>query len=276
VRRREDPRLLRGEGLFVADVQMAGMAHVAFLRSPYAHARIVRVDVSRARTWPGVLDAVSFDDLGPDAPKLPMLVPHRSLRPQMPYPLAGGKVRHVGEPVAAIVAESQYQAEDALEAIEVEYDELPGRRRCRGCADPGAVLLHEGAEDNLAAAITHDVGDVDRAFAEADLVVRFDFRFGRLSGQPLETRGVVAAYERSKAGEQLNVWDSTQAPHTARRVLADMLGMPQHAIRVGRARRRRWVRHQEPLLRRGVRRSLSSRGASAAPFAGSRTAAKIC
>src|SRR6266542_372703 len=232
VRRREDPRLLRGEGLFVADLQLAGMAHVAFLRSPHAHARIVGIDLSSARGQPGVLDAIGFDDLGPDAVKLPMLVPHRALRPQMPYPLAGGTVRHVGEPVVAVVAESAYLAEDALDHIEVEYEELAPVVDAEAALAPGAPLLHEGMEDNVAAVITHSVGDVDRAFAEADVVVRFDFRFGRLSGQPLETRGIVASYERSKGGEQLNVWDSTQAPHTARRVLADMLGMPQHAIRV--------------------------------------------
>ncbi len=232
VRRREDPRLLRGSGLFVADVRLPGLTHAAFLRSPHAHARIVRVDVSGALGQPGVLAAISFADLGPDPVKLPMLVPHRALRPQMPYPLAADRVRYVGEPVAAVVAEDPYLAEDALEAIVVEYEELPALVDAEAALAPGAPLLHDGAEDNLAAAVTHTVGDPDRAFAEADVVIDFMFRFGRLSGQPLETRGIVASYEPAKLGESLTVWSSTQAPHTARRVLADMLGLPQHAIRV--------------------------------------------
>ena len=232
VRRREDPRLVRGSGLFVADVRLPGLTHAAFLRSPYAHARIVRVDVRGALAQSGVLAAISFADLGPDPAKLPMLVPHRALRPQMPYPLAADRVRYVGEPVAAVVAEDPYLAEDALEAIVVEYEELSAVVDAEAALAPGAPLLHEGAEDNLAAAVTHTVGDPDRAFAEADVVIDFTFRFGRLSGQPLETRGIVASYERSRLGESLTVWSSTQAPHTARRVLADMLGIPQHAIRV--------------------------------------------
>ncbi len=97
---------------------------------------------------------------------------------------------------------------------------------------PGAPLLHEGSEDNLAAMVSQTVGDPEAAFAQADVVLRHTFSFGRISGQPLETRGVVASYERTKLGESLTVWDSTQSPHTARRVLAGMLQMPQHAIRV--------------------------------------------
>src|SRR5262249_49910108 len=144
----------RGEGLFVGDVRLPGMVEAAFLRSPYAHARIVRVDLTEARRQPGVLDAVSFADLGPDPTKLPMLVPHRALRPQMPYPLAGGYVRHVGEPVASVVAENRYLAEDALEHIEVEYDELPPVVDAEAGLLRGAPLVHEGTEDNLAATIT--------------------------------------------------------------------------------------------------------------------------
>src|SRR5207245_2069625 len=110
--------LLRGRGLFVGDVRLPGMAHAAFLRSPYAHARVVRVDTSRARAHPGVLAAISFADLGPDTPRLPMLVPHRALHTQMPYGLARDKVFYVGETVAAVVAEDPYIAEDAIELID--------------------------------------------------------------------------------------------------------------------------------------------------------------
>jgi carbon-monoxide dehydrogenase large subunit len=237
VRRREDARLLRGEGLYVADVHLPGLLHMAVLRSPHAHARLVSVNVEPARRIPGVLAAVAFGDL--EAPKrLPMLVPHAELRPQMPFPLAAEKVLYVGEPVAAVVAESSYLAEDALAAIEVEYEPLPAVVDAEAALEPGAPLLHPGTLDgsNLAAAVTQQVGDPDAVFQpqQADAVLSYTFRSGRLSGQPLETRGVVARYERTRPGglSSLTVWDATQSPHTARRVLADMLGLPLHAIRV--------------------------------------------
>jgi len=230
--RREDERLLTGAGLFVADVQLPGEVHLAVLRSPHAHARIERIDVSGARTCEGVLAALSFADLGLDVPRLPMLVPHKDLRPRMPYPLADRKVLHVGEPVAVVAAESRYQAEDALEAIEVEYAVLPALTDGEAALDPNALLLHEGSDSNLSASFTQTVGNIERAFLEADMVMERTFEFGRLSGQPMETRGVVARWERSKLGESLTMWDATQSPHIARRVLSDMFHLPQQAIRV--------------------------------------------
>src|SRR5438093_7647440 len=130
------------------------MAHAAIVRSPLAHARIVGIDPSRALARPGVLAAVSFSDLGPDPTRLPMLVPHKSLRPQMPFPLASGRVRYVGEPVAVVVAESAYEAEDALEFVNVEYDELQPVTDPEAALEAGATLLHESTADNLAAAVT--------------------------------------------------------------------------------------------------------------------------
>lgn len=232
VLRREDWRLLRGEGLFVADIDLPGLAHAAILRSPHAHARLVQVDANAARAQPGVLATLTFHDLGPDAALLPMLVPHAALRPRMPYPLAAEKVLYVGQPVAVVVAEDAYAAEDALELIAVEYEPLPAVTDAEASLEPGAPLLHEGADSNLTAAVTQRVGDPERAFTEADVVLEDTFRFGRLSGQPLETRGVVARYECSKLGDALTLWDSTQSPHTVRRVLAMLLGLPEHAIRV--------------------------------------------
>jgi carbon-monoxide dehydrogenase large subunit len=224
--------LLRGSGLFVADVRVPGLLEMAVLRSPHAHARIVHVDTHAALARPGVVVALSFSDLGSDVPRLPMLVPHAALRPQMPYPLACEKVLFVGEPVAVVVAETASQAEDALDAIEVEYEVLPPVVNMEAALEPNAPLLHPGTDSNLAAGLTQTVGDPDATFAAADVILEHTFRFGRLSGQPLETRGVVARHERTKLGESLVVWDSTQSPHTVRRVLAGMLAMPQHAIRV--------------------------------------------
>ncbi len=232
VLRREDPRLLRGAGLFVGDVQLPGMAHVAFLRSPYPNARIVSIDVSDALEQPGVITAVTAADFGERIAKIPMLTPHRALTSQMPYPLARDRAFYVGEAVAAVVADTPYQAEDALEAIRVEYEELEAVADAEAALNPGAPLIHAGMENNLAAMITHRVGDADRAFRDADVTVSIDFQFSRLSGQPMECRGVVATWERTRGGGRITMWDSTQSPHMVRRVLADLMGMPQQAIRV--------------------------------------------
>jgi aerobic carbon-monoxide dehydrogenase large subunit len=224
--------LLRGRGFYVGDVRLPGMTEAAVLRSPYAHARVVSVDVRPALSLPGVIDALSFADLGDNTQTLPNLMPHKLLRSAMPYPLARDRVRYVGEPVAIVVAESRYQTEDALDAIEVEYEELPALVDAEAALAPNAPVLHEHLESNLAAEMTQTVGDPARAFAEADVVIRLPFRFGRASGQPLETRGVVARYERTRWSGGFTVWASTQMPHNARRVLAGLLGVPQQAVRV--------------------------------------------
>ncbi len=232
LRRKEDPRLLRGEGVYIADVVVPGSLHAAFVRSPHAHARVVRVHLDAARRRPGVVAAFAYPDIADLAKPLPMLVPHRALHPRMPYPLAKDKVRFVGEAVAMIVAEDPYLAEDALDAVEVEYEVLPPLASGAQALAPDAVRLHDDLEHNAAVDHRHGVGDVARAFAEADLVIEERFSVGRISGQPLEPRGCLARWEDSKLGPTLTLWDSTQSPHTARRVLADIFGRPQQAVRV--------------------------------------------
>jgi carbon-monoxide dehydrogenase large subunit len=232
LRRKEDPRLLRGDGVYVADVQVAGALHAAFVRSPYAHARVRSVDLAAARQQPGVVAAYAYADVADVAKPLPMLVPHRALHPRMPYPLARDKVRYVGEVVAMVVAEDAYLAEDAAEAVVVEYDELPALASGAQALAPDAPRLHDDLEHNAAVDLQHGTGDVERAFAEADLVIEEHFSVGRISGQPLEPRGCLALWEDTKLGPTLTLWDSTQSPHTARRVLADIFGLPQQAVRV--------------------------------------------
>jgi carbon-monoxide dehydrogenase large subunit len=232
VRRKEDPRLLRGAGVYVADVHVPGQCYAAFVRSPHAHARIVRVDLEAARRLPGVLAAFAYPDIADVAKPLPMLVPHRALCPRMPYPLARDKVRFVGEAVAMVVAEDPYLAEDAAELVRVEYEVLPPVRNGTHALAPDAPRVHDDLPDNLAAEVRHGVGDVARAFAEADVVIEERFRIGRVSGQPLEPRGCLARWEASKLGPTLTLWDSTQSPHTARRVLADIFGLPQQQVHV--------------------------------------------
>ncbi len=226
IKRLEAPRLLRGQGRFVDDVQLAHMLHGALLRSPHAHAHIRGVDVQAAGAMPGVVAVFTAEDLPPDLPPIPVrLNPYGSLEPFLQHPLARDRVRYQGEPVALVVAESRYQAEDALEAIRVDYQPLPVN--VDALAPPAHPLFPE-AEDNVASRFRMETGDVDRAFAQAAHVVRARFAVGRHSGVPLETRGLVARYE--PGSDQLWVWGPTKVTHFNRGVLARLLGLAEHRI----------------------------------------------
>ncbi len=230
IRRREDPRLLTGQGTYVGDMALPGMAHAAILRSPYAHARIRRIDGAEAARALGVLFVGTAADLGPVARPLPLLNPAPALRPRMPSPLAVGVVRHVGEPVAVVVATDRYAAEDALDLIRVEYDELPAVADAARALEPGAPLVHDGLDSNLAARTVQTIGDVEPAFRAAHVVVRERLTISRGGGGMMETRGILAAWDAR--ARKLQVWSSTQAPHLIRRVLTQMLAMPDHEVRV--------------------------------------------
>ncbi|MGY1693020.1 xanthine dehydrogenase family protein molybdopterin-binding subunit [Geodermatophilus sp. SYSU D01105] len=230
VPRQEDPRLLRGEAAYVDDLRVPGLQHMAVLRSPHAHARLLSVDVRAARELPGVVDAFTAADLGPGPPAIPALFALETFHPAPQHPLAVDTVRFVGEPVAVVVAESRHVAEDALELIEVEYEPLEAVVDALEAIAPGAPVLHPNAPDNVAARSVYEYGDVDAAFAAADRVVRERLDMQRYTGIPLETRGVVAS--RDAVTGELTVWDSTQWPHTVRTILAGMLGVPVRAIRV--------------------------------------------
>lgn len=232
IRRNEDPRLLVGQGLFVDDVQLPGMVHAAVLRSPHAHARILRVDVRRALEHPDVLLVWTHADLPPSlrAP-LPKLIPHPDLKHhKTQYALAPDKVRHVGEPVAFVVATSRYAAEDALELIEVDYEPLPAVVDLEEAAAGRPALVHEDIGTNVAAHSVQRVGDYEAARARADVVLARRFVVDRGCASPMETRGVVASWD-PRAG-QLTVWDSTQAPIPIRNGLAALLGLAQKDVRV--------------------------------------------
>lgn len=193
IRRVEDPKFLRGRGGYVGDMALPGMLHAAVLRSPHPHARITRIDATQARRLPGVAavvtgaDAVELCDPMPDFGPDPSKHTWRCL--------AHEKVRYVGEGVAVVVAENRYVAEDALELIDVEYEPLPPVVDPERALDRGAVLVHEALESNLAYERTFDFGDVERDFAEADVVVRDRLRWRRSGGQPLETVGALADYD---------------------------------------------------------------------------------
>ena len=230
VRRIEDPRHLRGVANFVDDIKLPGILHAAMLRSPHAHARIRRIDLSAARAMPGVVDVFSLADGWADPPTIPVLVGVPSLLPCPQYPLARDRVRYVGEPVVVIVAETRGLAEDAMELVDVDYDPLPALADCDAAQRQGATLLHDTVPGNMAARWTQGTGDVAKAFQAAEHVIREQFRMQRYTGVPMETRGVLATTE--PVSGDLTIWSSGQWPHTQRSLTAALLGLDEQRVRV--------------------------------------------
>ena len=230
VTRREDVRFLTGKATFVDDVELPHMLHAAVLRSSHAHARILGIDTAAALEIPGVVAVFTFQDIVNTVEPRP--IPMRrgafsGLERFLQYPLAGDKVRYVGDPVAVAVAESRYVAEDALDAIEVTYDPLPAVTEVWQSLQ-GDTLLFEEHGTNLAFEFSGSLGDVDQAFSQADYTRKEEFRCHRHTGNPLETRGLVASY--SPGTQEITVWGETKVPHFNRGVLASLLQMPEHRI----------------------------------------------
>jgi aerobic carbon-monoxide dehydrogenase large subunit len=228
VRRREDPRLVTGQGRYVGDVALPGMLHVAFARSPHAHARIARIDAAGARRSAGVVHVLLPPDVAAYE-RLPLLVPHSSLvNPACPELLPGEIVSYPGQAVAGVVAESAAQAEDALEALSVEYEMLPAVASMDDALRADGPRVHAGG--NVAARYSQRVGDVAGALAGADLVLRERFSLHRGAGMAMETRGIAARWDTDL--DQMTVWSTTQSPQILRRILARYLGLGEHAVRV--------------------------------------------
>ena len=229
LRRNEDPRLLAGRGKYVGDIALPGMAHAAILRSPHAHARIRAIDLEKALAQPGVIAAAAFPHLGSAATPIPC-GQYPGLHSKGFHLLAAEKVRHVGEAVAVILAESRYAAEDALDLIEADYEPLPPVQDLEPALAEGSALVHEDVERNLASRTVWHTGDVDAAFRGAPHTLEARLTVSRGGGMPLETRGLVADYDRVTG--QLTVWASTQVPHQVQQTLMEMLGLPPHRVRV--------------------------------------------
>jgi aerobic carbon-monoxide dehydrogenase large subunit len=229
LKRREDARLLRGRGLFVADVRRPGALHLAVLRSPHAHAVICAIDVASARTRPGVVDVLTFSDLPELARPIPMRMSDRGrMNRYLQHPLARDKVRYVGEPMVAVVAEDRYLAEDALDYLKVEYESLPVLVDTRAASEPGAPLLFEVEKTNVVASYTIAYGDVEAAFREADLVLRDTIYVQRHTAVPMETRGTVAEWDPARG--VLSMWGMTKVPHFNRGIIAEHVGLPEHQV----------------------------------------------
>jgi CO/xanthine dehydrogenase Mo-binding subunit len=189
IRRNEDPRLLRGQGCFVADVTPAGVLHAAALRSPHARARIRSIDASRARAQRGVRLVLTAADLGPLNQPTPLLIPHPELtHPRTPLPLAADEVRYAGEPVALVVADDRYLAADAARLIDVEYEPRPAVVDLEAAGDDTSPRVHADVARNRAARLAQRVGEPEAAFARAAHVFRERLAIERSCGSPLETR----------------------------------------------------------------------------------------
>lgn len=235
VKRNEDRKLLTGQALFIDDVELPGMLHAAFFRSQVAHARIKTIDVSRALKRPGVVAVYTAHDLGAYWQPNPLLVPPPPIAGivfnlRTHAPLAKDKVRHVGEPLAVIIAESRYIAEDALDDIEVDLEILPAVVDIEQALGAASPHVHDDLGSNISAHVRQNKGDYRGAAAKAHLILKRRFRYEHGISSPIETRGVVAQW--NARASQMTIWDTTQAPVFVRNGLAAMLGLGERQVRV--------------------------------------------
>ncbi|HTP90708.1 MAG TPA: xanthine dehydrogenase family protein molybdopterin-binding subunit [Xanthobacteraceae bacterium] len=223
VPRIEDPPLVTGRGLFADDVNFAHQLHMRMVRSNHAHARIVSVDTSAARALPGVVAVWTADDVG-DVPPIDFRDPTSDvLKPYRQPVLARGRVRYVGDPIAAVFAEDPYIAEDAADLVAVEVEELPV---VLNADDPLGAF--DEAHETEPTVVRYSFGDIDAAFAGAHAVVELDLRIGRHSGVPMETRGAIGRYDA--AHDVLELHGAAKVPHRNKDTLMRMLGRDSTAL----------------------------------------------
>ena len=225
VPRREDPRLLTGRGTFVDDLQIPNVHHVAILRSPHAHARIRRIDMTRALALDGVIAGIT----GREVKEMTRPFSVVATAPVEYYCMGVDKVRFVGEAVAAVVARDRYLAEDALDLIEVEYEPLPPVLAPEKALEDGAPILHETVGSNLACHRILSYGDVDAAFEQADVVVSERLNFPRYTSMPLETYAVVGRYDPMSG--DLTLWSNFMGPFIMHPITARALNVPENQLR---------------------------------------------
>jgi carbon-monoxide dehydrogenase large subunit len=235
ITRNEDARLLSGQALFVDDVELPGLLYAAFLRSNVAHGRIRAIDVAAARARPGVVAVYTAEDLGKLWAPGPLLVPPPPIagvvfNQRTQVPLAKDKVRHVGEPLAVVLAESRYIAEDALSDIEVDIEQLAAVGDLDKAVGDGSARVHDDVRGNVAAHLRQSRGNYAAARAKADRIVARRFSYDHGASSPIETRGIVAKWDARAT--QLTIWDTTQAPVFLRNGLAGMLDLSERQVRV--------------------------------------------
>jgi aerobic carbon-monoxide dehydrogenase large subunit len=228
IRRVEDPALITGKGCYVDDLQLPGMLHMAFLRTTHPHAKIISVNTTAAKALPGVVAVVTGADVAQLQIPVPPMISGQKIPP---HPvLARTAVHEAGMAVAAVLAESRAVAEDAANAIEVEYESLPSVTNAEEALKPGAPLAREELDSNICYIATKKGGDIDKAFAQAEHICRMHIASPRQVALAIEPRGILAKPE--PLGQGLTIWLSTQAPHRVRGDLSTALGYPEHKIRV--------------------------------------------
>ena len=232
VARPELARMVRGRGQFLDDVKLQGMCYAAFVRSEYAHANIVSIDVEEAMRVPGAIGVITPDEVLPHVNPVRPAAPGSSeyARPYDRFPVPPGKVTFVGDPIVAVAAETPHAAQDMAEAVIVEYEPLPVVGGLEQALAPDAPIIHAGMNDNVVFHRQFGEGDVDGAFARAGLVLDKTFHFPRQTGVPIEGRGVIANYDRWQ--ERLTIWASCRSPHLVKTTVSNVMRLPQHAVRV--------------------------------------------
>jgi carbon-monoxide dehydrogenase large subunit len=238
IKRREDPALIQGLGRYVDDVPLQGTLHAAFFRSPYAHARIRSLDVEAAKNHPGVVTVLTGNDLLGKVGTIPCGATGPGMKVPVNHALAVGKIGFVGQPVAVVVADSPYTAQDAIDRIQMDVEVLPAVVDPEQAAQPGAPRVHDEFDDNVMFHVfgpaptpaDKPTGVTDELFRQADKVVSLKITQQRLVPMSMEGRGVLANYDRGRG--KLTVWASTQIPHLMRTLLAGTMGMPEHKIQV--------------------------------------------
>jgi len=229
----EDPALLTGRGRFVDDIHMPGMLHAAFVRSPVPHAAIQGIDATAARAAPGVHAVLTFAEMKPllTADRLSVGLPSKAYRQVADRPvLAHREACYAGEPIAVVVADSRYAAEDAAALVALDLSPLPAVADCRAALEPDAPKVHTGAPHNTIAEFVTEYGDTDGVFARARHVFRESLWQHRGISHAIECRGAVARYD--PVDDRLTLWSGTQAPHTAARMLVKLFGWEENRIRV--------------------------------------------
>ena len=240
--RKEDLRLITGQGKYVADIVLPGMLHAVFVRSDYAHARIKSIDISEAAALPGVVAVITGEELKRDCKSMrqPVLLPNLAAKYPLYYPLAVDIAKFHGDPVAVVIARDKYVAVDAAELVVVDYEELPVMLDAEAALLPGALKVHTEEADNELFAMTFTGGgteeeqakndaEVEKLFQSAEVVVKARFKVHRTGTTPMETRGVLAEWSDS---DGLTVYNTTQRPHIDRLAFADILDIPAEKVRV--------------------------------------------
>ena len=229
MRRKEDPRLLFGDGRYIADIKLHGMVHAVFIRSPHASAIIRGIDSNEAKADPRVISILTAADLPPGLPSLPCIDAEETTKPFNQHVLARDRVRYVGEPVALLVVEGdRYVAEDLSALVDVDYEPLAAVSHSSAAMLPDAPLVHN--ETNVVDVLRYELGDADAAFSTAPHTLREHFDVQRHAGTPMETRGVVVEWDTNRGG--LTMWSSTQVPHSLKATVGGFLGLSENAVRV--------------------------------------------